>query len=496
MVLLHVARGAALASLLLTVAGCGHVAPDAYVDRRMREGAGVAPAAPLAVQVRPAAGPLTPTHSPRGEGAPTASPGGASADPASGAAPLGLAELLDRALAADPATRAAWHEARAAAATAGARRAAWLPTLDAAGTLQRQDAFQNAEPGVHTTTLTASGRLSWLLVDLGARGAAKDEAELALLAARLAHEVAARDLALQVEVAWFQYQAAVALAEAGRASLAQAEASLAAAEARQRAGAATVADVLQARTARSQARLDLQRAEGQALALRGTLASLAGLPAAAPLAVAPLPERLAADLALGEVAPVLAEAAARSPDLARARALADAAHARAAAAGRARLPTLSFAGAAAELVPLRPDGQALGSWSAALVLDVPLFDGGRTTYEASAAREAAAAARDRAEQAGRRVELDAWTALQAVRTAGGRVESARDLLASATAGLEVATARYREGVGSILDLLAAQTALAGARAEDILARADWLVAVARLARATGRTLPDTDGASR
>jgi len=361
--------------------------------------------------------------------------------------------------------------------------------------VEQENAFQNAVPGVHPRTATASARLSWLLLDLGARGAAKEAAELDLAAARLAHEVATRDLALTVEVTWYQYQAARALAAAGAATLAQAESSLAAAEARQRAGAATAADVLQARTARSQARLDVQRAEGQALALRGALATLAGLPPGAPLEVAPLPDRLAADLALEEVGRLLDEAAARNPDLARARAQAAAAEARAAGAARARLPTLSFAGAAAELKPVRPEGRALGSWSAALVLDVPLFEGGRSAYEAEAAHEAAAAARERAEQAGRRVALDAWTSLQEVRTSARRVEGARDLMASAAAGAEVAEARYRQGAGSILDLLTAQGALARARAEDILARADWLVAVARLARATGRALPDTDGAA-
>jgi outer membrane protein TolC len=193
---------------------------------------------------------------------------------------------------------------------------------------------------------------------------------------------------------------------------------------------------------------------------------------------------------------LLDEAARQSPDLARARAQAGAAAARADAAGRARLPTLSFAGSAGQLWPIRPEADPRVAWSAGLVLDVPLFDGGRTSYEAAAAREAAAASAERAEQAGRRTQLDTWTSLQAARTAGRRVETSRDLLASASAGAEVTAARYREGVGSILDLLAAQSALAGARAEEILARADWLVSVARLARATGRALPHTDGATR
>ena len=153
-------------------------------------------------------------------------------------------------------------------------------------------------------------------------------------------------------------------------------------------------------------------------------------------------------------------------------------------------------GTAGSIWPLAPSGSALEAWTAGLVLSVPLVDGGRARFDAQAAREAARAAHERAASADRAARLDVWTSLQALRTSGRRIETSRDLLASAEAGLEVAAARYKEGVGSILDLMAAQNSLASARAEEILARADWLVAIARLARATGRALPASDGALR
>jgi outer membrane protein TolC len=73
-----------------------------------------------------------------------------------------------------------------------------------------------------------------------------------------------------------------------------------------------------------------------------------------------------------------------------------------------------------------------------------------------------------------------------LRTAEGRVGTTRDLVTSARASAEVAQGRYKEGVGSILDLLNAQAALELALAEDVRARADFLVALARTARASGR----------
>ena len=72
--------------------------------------------------------------------------------------------------------------------------------------------------------------------------------------------------------------------------------------------------------------------------------------------------------------------------------------------------------------------------------------------------------------------------------------TSRDLLASALASAEVAQGRYKAGVGSILDLLTAQTALANARAQEVQARADWLVSVATLSHDTGALALPPEGA--
>ena len=53
------------------------------------------------------------------------------------------------------------------------------------------------------------------------------------------------------------------------------------------------------------------------------------------------------------------------------------------------------------------------------------------------------------------------------------------------ASAEVATGRYREGVGTIVDLLLARSALDSARAADIQARWEWQTALAQLAHDVG-----------
>jgi outer membrane protein TolC len=72
-----------------------------------------------------------------------------------------------------------------------------------------------------------------------------------------------------------------------------------------------------------------------------------------------------------------------------------------------------------------------------------------------------------------------------LQTAGQRVATADDLLTSALQSVQVAAGRYREGVGSIIDLLTAQTALANARAQQVQSRWQWYTSLSQLARDAG-----------
>lgn len=471
----------ALAVLAALASAC---LPSTWVARRAPPPVEVAREA----ERETAAAPPAPRPAPpdRVEGEPGEGP--ATAPPAP--APRSLADLVDLALSRDPSTRAAWHDARAAAAQAGSRRAAWLPGLEASASLARQRLGATpAGDEVSRTTITPSASVTWLLLDAGVRGALVDEADLLLDAARLGEHAAVADLVLRVQQTYFTLLGTRALVEAERALVRLAEASLAAAEGRQRAGLSTVADVLQARTALSQAQLVLQQFEGQALVARGSLATLVGLPPTAELDFGVLPEQVGVDRAQPAIDDLLAAAEARNPDVARARAAAGAAGARSRAVDWAWAPTLSAQAGASRPFYLSPEGAEAGtSWSVGLVLRLPLLDGLGVgpAYDALAARAAADAARERAAATSQRVALDVWSGFQAVRTAARQVVTSRDLSRSARSSAEVAQGRYKEGVGSIIDLLNAQAALQLALAEDVRARAGYLIALAQLARATGR----------
>jgi len=80
---------------------------------------------------------------------------------------------------------------------------------------------------------------------------------------------------------------------------------------------------------------------------------------------------------------------------------------------------------------------------------------------------------------------DVYTAYYDLQTAAQQVRTSDELLESATASVRAARARYTGGVGSIVDLLTAQAALADARAQQAQSRWTWAQALARLSHASG-----------
>jgi len=406
---------------------------------------------------------------------------------------LSLAQLVDVGLHANPQTRAAWASARSAAANVGSKRAPYFPMFEADGQLLREKTpFANG-PGLLSildTTYGPTVAATWLLFDSGGREADVEQAMRALYAANWTHNAAIQDVVLQIASAYYQYLNAKALVLARQANLDEARRSLDSAQERHRAGVATIADVLQARTSVSQAELDLQDTEGQVQIIRGALATAIGVSANIPVDVGDLPEDLPLDMVQKTVDELIAMATADRPDLAASRFTALAAQSKIRSVQAEGLPKLSTAATAGKTFRWQPGPDPVSSnYSALLLLRIPLFTGFDVAYRTQQAKEDAETAGAVSERVEDQVILDVWSSYYAMRTATQRVRTTRDLLASARQSAEVADGRYKAGVGSILDLLTTQASLADARAEEVQARSLWFLATAQLAHATGALLP-------
>lgn len=390
---------------------------------------------------------------------------------------LSALDAVDLALCNHPQTREVWAAARVQAALVGVARAGWLPNLDASASSTRLALENNAY-----TRNAAALTLSWLLYDFGLRSANVDNAQRLLDAAAATQDATVQGLFLAALQGYYAAQAAqAAVVSAGEAERA-ARRSFAAADARYQVGAATPADRLQAQTALSQATLNRIRAEGEARNALGTLANALGFAAGQPLALAELPAPPAGGVFQKEVDALIAEAQARRPDLKAAEAQLRAAEASVDIARAQGRPTLSLATGPSwqESAGVVTQGGSVG-----LTLNVPIFSGFDTTYRvrsAAAQVDVRVAQRDRLRN---QVALDVWKAYQSLSTATQSLTTADDLVASATQSERVALGRYQAGVGTVLDLLTAQSALASARLQRIQAQLDWNVFRAVLAQAVG-----------
>jgi outer membrane protein len=400
---------------------------------------------------------------------------------------LTLADAVDIALQNTPATRISWAQARASADLYGASRGPLYPNLSLTGTLTRSRSI--AVPGRLAGERTQYGpslNLSYLVFDFGGRSGSIELARQVAIAADLAHNTAVQNTILQVEGSVFSYLATRALRNAQRTALEEATANLASANDRHDVGLATIADVLQARTAQSQAQLDLETYEGQLNVARGGLAVAMGLPANTTLDLPdePPPDSTAIDAVTASVDSLIDVATRNRPDLMEARAQARQAEAQLVQARSAGLPSLAFTATAGHTAS-DLSGFAGNSYTLNVGLSIPLFTGFADTYDVDAAREQVTAAAARVELTRQQIALQVFTSYYAVRTAGQRVRTSADLLASATESEQVARGRYTEGVGSIIDLLVAESALASARAQAVQARWQWRTALAQLAHDVG-----------
>jgi outer membrane protein len=457
-------------AVALAVSGCSVFAPSRTVDR----GASPAPATnwepPAEARLPPPTPPPAPPIPPE-----YLKPG----------ATLSLAQVLDVGLRTNPVTRAAWFQARAAAADLGSKQSEYFPTIELDGSITRS---KTAAPGGASTFLQTtygpSASLTWLLLDFGGRSADIEEARRALYAADYEHNAAIQNVALAIAQAYYQYLNAKALKSAAEASLKAAQESLASAQERHRAGVATIADELQAKTVYSQTELALQSVEGQIQTLRGSLATAIGVPANIPVEAEDLPTDLKLDAVSETVDQLIERAEAQRPDLAAARLTALKAESHVRSVRAEGLPSLFAVGTAGRFYYYSPSVHP-DTYTGSILLRVPIFTGGKNTNDVSKAREEAQSQWAQVETLTDQVILQVWTSYYSLKTSSQQVRTARNLYASAEQSEQVALGRYRAGVGSILDLLAAQTAFANARAQEIQARSNWFLSLAQLAHDTG-----------
>jgi outer membrane protein len=432
---------------------------------------------------------------------------------------LSLTDVVDLALRNNPATRESWALARAAADLYGSARGALFPTINGNVSLSQStssaaggggagntgtgtgsgtggaDTLQTGGRNGSSNTLGGSGTrsqitpsisLSYLVLDFGGRAGTIEAAKQRAIASDLAHNATIQDVVLQAESSVFSYEATRALRDAQITAVTEAQADTAAAEARMRVGVGTLEEVLQTRTALAQERLQLATLEGDLLSARGSVAAAMGFPANARFDIPHIGATDSVRAVIASVDTLINRAITQRPELAEARANAEALAQEVRVARSAGYPALTLSSSASYVRPLQGTSTtASRNSSLVLGLQIPIFNGFSRQYDLRSAREQYEAGLARTAETSLQLTTQVFASYAAAQTATQRVAAARDLLVSAQQSADVALGRYREGVGTIVDLLLARSALATARASEIQGRWEWQTAMAQLAHDVG-----------
>ena len=416
--------------------------------------------------------------------------------------PLSLSSSLDVALNANPQTRVAWANARAAAAEYGISRGAWYPAIAASAGLsysRSPEPFGGPNNVIMDDSLIAGPGLSltWTLLDFGRREASDDMTARALLAANLRFNREIQDVAYEVQRDFFELEAAHGLMEAAEMDLALATTVLQSLEERLFLGLATMPEVLEARQSEALAGYEVQVAKTAIHDTRTDLLITMGIPPSNEVAFelqpySPLPDEIAVSV---DKLTTLAMAA--RPDLAAAAADVQAAKSGVRAAEAELNPQIDVFGDVAyhyidyslnpfEGFPPPNTGSGWGAvWSAGVEGSWLLFDGEIRHNRIRKARAELTAARETM----RRAQLDAagevWDSYFDYDVATQRHEWSLAVEATAIESFEAVQMAFDFGLRTLPDLLGAQQMVAAARSNRIQSRSDVLISAASIVHATG-----------
>lgn len=407
---------------------------------------------------------------------------------------LSLSEVVRAVMCDSPKVRQAAAEVAQEKGNVVVAEAKYYPTLSSTVTTNRigkevsyPDA-SHANYSLHTYSGNVDIGLSWLLFDSGKRGASFDKAKALWRASIYGLALTNREQVIAVADEYYRARTAAAGARAAEEASVRAELNFRATARLLSVGVGTLTEELLAKGAWQRSQADSEDRKRSARIATATLATKIGVPAREDLQLAseqwhwsdarnPMPE-------LRKLDALLSMAILKNPRLSAARQRTLAAKAEVDVVAAEIKPSISLH--ANRYWSLTPPAdsmakQEIRGWSVGLQLRIPLFDGfsARHAAQAAQARAHAAALEERNMQM--EEELKTLTDYENVLSGEREVSLFLGALESSEAAYMGAEARYRRGVGTLIELLKAQEELAKVTQDLIQAHYELLAAKFRIA---------------
>ena len=406
-----------------------------------------------------------------------------------GKGPLALEDLIQIGICNNPNLNRNYMAVKSSEAAYGQSKAAYLPSVDAVGTISREyEKMQGVRKSGRRNPWAGKVSLSWLLLDFGGRSSTNEAMREYLEASSASYDAALHDTVLAVNMAYFDLLSAQEVLKSNETSVASYRKSYEETEKKYKVGAASLSDRLLAKTTYLQSRLAVTQTENDIRKNQANLAALLNLPPETSFRLKMPPKdaraiRLQRDFTVGELIDMAMEA---RPELKSAESARRAAEAEIGVAKSAAAPKLSFYGKGSYADRWNESHPYTYAGEAGLQIDMPIFKGFSNMYGIARARYDYQQAVYTLKSTEDSVKNEVWSAYQDYMTAAESYEINQDVLKSAEENERVSRASYRAGKETILNLLTVQAQLATARRDLIVSYYTVLIGKANLYRAVGK----------
>ncbi|MEY4505307.1 MAG: hypothetical protein RL154_1607 [Pseudomonadota bacterium] len=390
-----------------------------------------------------------------------------------------LVDALELALCNDPKTKKAYASIMKSAADVGVSRSAYLPNISASGA----QPFFSDPPNQNNLNGSAGLNLSLLVYDFGQTSSAVLNAEKLLESANFTGQSAVQAIFLKTIQDYCLVLATKESVEAAKISENSAYESYLAATAKFNAGTVTVADKLQAQTAWAQSALAAVSANGDYILAKATLASDLAISLEKDLDIALLPSPNTTTVFSAKIKDLIDTAIKQRADLKASFAQVEAAKAIVTQNQSSYMPKITIGGQLGYMDQylFPPPNNSMLSVN----ITIPIFSGFSTYYQVRSSKEQVNVKQSDYDLALRDIKLEVYKAYNNFITKTKSLQTTQILLDSAEQSEKVARGRYEAGVGKMIDLLSAQSALQSARQQKIKAELDWRSAKSELAYSMG-----------
>ena len=396
-----------------------------------------------------------------------------------------LAELINLGLQNNPQTRISWDRIKKAKASLGVARSGYLPTVSGAACATRSKQVSGLTDGSYLETLyDASLSVNYTLFDFGERKWVNSEAKKLIVAATHHYDQTLQNIIQLIKTNYYTYLFELSMLQAKLADRDNALAAYEIALAKYESGVNDKQDSAMAKTTYMQAITELTQQKKQADMAMESLLHSVGFPFETELKLGGFGE-------IDDITPALHNSEAlvdlafkTRPDLKALRAQIEAKQADVRYKKAQGYPKVSASASVGHAH--YPSSHISGTeFSAGAQISVPLFTGLYHTYKAKESKAELEEAKSDLEQREMDIIRDILDAEVGLKSASVELRSSAEYFEASKTSYEITLAKYKSGTSPLLDLIQAQTHLADARSQVILAKKNWFSSLTDLGHATG-----------